>query len=852
MSENTDKEDETDDVTADSASWINCAGELRHLKSKLRSSEIILNEIESAETVDEEYFLIKIKEISKQVKESSTSLLNLSSKILEKRESAKRELEENNEDSTLPMLDPGERSKKLTENQKKYLIRIGPYQPILQRYPTNSSIANPTNEGRKQSRFNPSWFKEYPHLEYSLSKDAAFCFVSSLFGSGPGTEKAENVWIDDGVRSWHKFKSCGTKNRGKLVKHFSSQSHKRALLSYAHFSKTSGHVDALLDKTKRSALIQEEEDLQQNRRIIEILLDITKTFGRQGIAFRGHGDDKDGNFNQMVKLLSRHCPELKHWLNTSRMRPYHATYLSPQSQNEFIEIVGHQVQQRIIRDVKDAGMYSVMADTTPDVSHKDRLAIACRYVDNEGQPRERLMSLTEAKDKTGEGGATEIIESLTKQGLDLNELCFQSYDYTASQSGRFNGVQRKLQDKLERSVPYIPCLAHRSNTVIEHSCKASPIITELFNVLEALFVFFTSSTKRITSLQESIRVLEVDNPLYLRNLSKTRWTARAESIKSVWSSYEAILDSLAKLEESNDCSTRTSAIGLRTKLLRFDFIMSIMFMKNIMYKTKRMTEILQSEDLNVIDAITIMEATVKSLETVNNDADAMNAEIQAAAAFAKKLGTDASSDFQRHHRQRKPSSRIDENPSTTVTLNLESYYRKEFKAVLDTQISTFNDVLENCVTTIKPLVYALQPGKEKSSHQTYEALAKFHPDKERPDPDALMSEIETFKLHFETTNAVVKDISAAAKIAEQQKSVFPLTNRAFRLALTAPVTVAKDERTFSKLKSVKNLCRSRTSDKRLEELMLMACEKDITDEVRLDSLATLWARLKVRRVAISH
>ena len=112
-------------------------------------------------------------------------------------------------------------------------------------------------------------------------------------------------------------------------------------------------------------------------------------------------------------------------------------------------------------------MYSVMADTTPDVSHKDRLAIACRYVDKIGQPRERLVSLTEAKDKTGEGGATEIIESLTEQGLDLDVLCFQSYDYTASMSGRFNGVQKKLQDKLGKSVPYIPCLAHRSNTVIE-------------------------------------------------------------------------------------------------------------------------------------------------------------------------------------------------------------------------------------------------------------------------------------------------------------------------------------------------------------------------------------------------
>ena len=184
------------------------------------------------------------------------------------------------------------------------------------------------------------------------------------------------------------------------------------------------------------------------------MLDIIRTLGRQGIAFRGHGSDDHGNFKQIVQLMAKYCPEFKHWLNTTRMRPYHVTYLNAQSQNEFI---GREVQERIVQEIKDAGMYSVMADTTPDVSHKDRLAIACWYVDKIGQPRERLVSLTETKDKTGEGGATEIIESLTEQGLDLDELCFQSYDYTASMSGRFNGVQKKLQDKLGKSVPYIPC-----------------------------------------------------------------------------------------------------------------------------------------------------------------------------------------------------------------------------------------------------------------------------------------------------------------------------------------------------------------------------------------------------------
>ena len=53
-----------------------------------------------------------------------------------------------------------------------------------------------------------------------------------------------------------------------------------------------------------------------------------------------------------------------------------------------------------------------------------------------------------------------------------------------------------------------------------------------------------------------------------------------------------------------------------------------------------MTETLQNEDLNVI-----IESTVKSLETKNNDIDGMNAEIKAAELFAKKLGTDVESDF---------------------------------------------------------------------------------------------------------------------------------------------------------------------------------------------------------------
>lgn len=60
--------------------------------------------------------------------------------------------------------------------------------------------------------------------------------------------------------------------------------------------------------------------------------------------------------------------------------------------------------------------------------------------------------------------------------------------------------------------------------------------------LESLYVFFSASNKRYSILNKELAGLE--NVLQLRNLSKTRWTARAESIKAVWVSFDAISDSL--------------------------------------------------------------------------------------------------------------------------------------------------------------------------------------------------------------------------------------------------------------------------------------------------------------------
>ena len=249
--------------------------------------------------------------------------------------------------------------------------------------------------------------------------------------------------------------------KGKLQQHFSSDSHKAALNDLAHFACDMKNVDVLLDKKLCEVRIHEENN-QRNQEAIKILLDIARTLAKQQLAFRGHDEKHGGNFIEIANLVARHNSRLHSWLSDENMKLYAVKYLSPSSQNEFIDILAEDVKSRIVKDVVSAEIYSVMADTSPDISNMDRMVVAVRYVDDNNVPNERVLEMKETADKTGIGQAKEILNSLkVRIPNGQNALVYQSYDYTASMSGILNGAQQCLEELIGRSIPYIPCQGHR-------------------------------------------------------------------------------------------------------------------------------------------------------------------------------------------------------------------------------------------------------------------------------------------------------------------------------------------------------------------------------------------------------
>ncbi|CAM1154535.1 Uncharacterised protein at_DN1606, partial [Pycnogonum litorale] len=384
--------------------------------------------------------------------------------------------------------DPALRRKISSDADRIYLINQGPFQPKLSRYPRNDAI-DPT----KQCHFSSEWFRSFPHLEYSISKDACFCFVCQLFQDGVGQQNADEAWTVRGVKAWHKMKSRGKSNAGKLVNHFSSTSHKNCLDALVSFQSKRLHVDCLLDKSKRKEEILKVTENQRNREAIKVLIDITRTIARQGLSFRGAASEKEGNgnFQQITKLVARHSPAFQRWLDDTRNRPHKVNYLSSRSQNEFLLLLAEDVTDKVKNEVNNSQIVTGIADTTPDTSHVDQLSVVARYMDPNGNMQERLVDMTDIDKKTGDSQAKQILASCNKRELNTSSVACQSYDYTASMSGNFKGCQAMMSQYLNKSIPYFPCLAHRVNTTVEHSYKASFAANKMFDILQEIYVFFT-------------------------------------------------------------------------------------------------------------------------------------------------------------------------------------------------------------------------------------------------------------------------------------------------------------------------------------------------------------------------
>ncbi|GAV58497.1 DUF4371 domain-containing protein, partial [Cephalotus follicularis] len=97
-------------------------------------------------------------------------------------------------------------------------------------------------------RFNPAWFNEYGNwMEYSISKDAAFCFCYYLFMHDIEKQGGGDSFVLDGFRSRHK------KERFNSHVGASNSAHNQSWKICEEFMNQNQHIQAALVKQSNQA-----------------------------------------------------------------------------------------------------------------------------------------------------------------------------------------------------------------------------------------------------------------------------------------------------------------------------------------------------------------------------------------------------------------------------------------------------------------------------------------------------------------------------------------------------------------------------------------------------------------------
>lgn len=185
--------------------------------------------------------------------------------------------------------------------QSKYHL---PIQPIFQNYPRTTFG---TGKNSRNHSFSYHWYSKFPFIEYSVSKDAVFCYACHLFPHP--TAFKEPVFTSVGHRGWKSI-------RKSLEKHQSSGAHKSSIARWASFnqSKDHGAVADMLVSQRRTII-------QENRKYFQTMLKIALLCARQDLALALSGHESQNSENGDLKEIST----LQHQLENA---PSNAKYVS--------------------------------------------------------------------------------------------------------------------------------------------------------------------------------------------------------------------------------------------------------------------------------------------------------------------------------------------------------------------------------------------------------------------------------------------------------------------------------------------------------------------------------------------
>lgn len=683
--------------------------------------------------------------------------------------------------------------------------------------------------------------KDRRWLVYSKALDKAFCFCCKLFRHDKGGGNLATTGYND----WRNFSA-------RLKEHEVSHDHVISMTRWRELE-LRFKENQTIDKHAQEELNREKIHW---REVLLRLFAVVKTLAQRNLAFRGDneklGEANNGNFLGLIEMIAEFDAVMREHVRRIEKKEIYTHYLSHRIQNEMIEMLAKEIKVMIIHKIRDSKYFSIILDCTPDISHKEQMTLVIRCVDvstMSTKVEEFFLTFLIVKDKSGEGLFASLQDALVELELDIGDVRGQGYDNGSNMKGKNKGVQKRLLEINPRAF-FTPCGCHSLNLVLCDIASSSPKAVSFFGIVQRIYCLFSSSTNRWDILTEMVKGLT------LKSLSQTRWESHVESVKAIRFQASEIREALLCLAEStDDPATRSSAESLALSETHgiggFEFLFGMVVWYDLLFVVNTVSKSLQSENIDIDAAIQHLKGLVsfffKYRETGFEEAKAKARQIAADMEIEAEFPVKQKRIIRRKkHYDEDPE--IDEN----VLLSPEESFRIDyFNTLMDQALVSLESRFEQFQRYEKTFGFLFDLKKLtdasedtlRASCLNLEASLRNGTHSDIVGDDLFME----LKILRESIPEEVQKPIEVLDFLKRMEDCYQNTEIAYRILLTIPVSVATAERSFSKLKLIKNYLRSTMSQERLNGLAMLSIETAMVERLDYRSLMDDFAGKNARR-----
>ncbi len=204
-----------------------------------------------------------------------------------------------------------------------------------------------------------------------------------------------------------------------------------------------------------------------------------------GLLFRGTNESEIETADDLfLRTFSQLLFPLKpEWRQMHNNLPKNATYTSHDIRNEVIETMAILVKRKIAEEIRQAVLFTIMADGTTDKNGEEVQGLVCPYLSADGKLKVHCLYMKGIHDRSAKGIFGFVKESLEEFNILQNGLVSLSFDGASVMSGDYGGLQRLISDYCDRYILYVHCFLHNIHLIVTSVVRNLEEIKEHFAVL---------------------------------------------------------------------------------------------------------------------------------------------------------------------------------------------------------------------------------------------------------------------------------------------------------------------------------------------------------------------------------